>query len=125
MPRWMAARWNEVLDGELDAPADFSDTHPIFFHPPPVYARDLNPRGLTLAPHPAGLVIKAVWGWAEEAGLLGAGWVIAWVGGTTIPDRFGMVLALSARGEGSCTIRVAYDLVDDWTRYPAFRDVLI
>ena len=45
------------------APVDYDDAVPVSFLPLPGYCRERTARGLTLAPHSAGLVVKAVWGW--------------------------------------------------------------
>ena len=99
----------------------------LWFHPPPRYAGELRPRGLTLAPHVAGLVIKAVWGWAAKEGALLAGTVITWVGETSCSDRAAMVSLLSASGGAihMLTLAVGWLNPEDWIAYPRTLDVLI
>ena len=99
----------------------------FWFHPPPLYAGELRPRGLTLAPNAAGLEIKAVWGWAAQEGALSVGTVITWVGDTSCSDRAAMVSLLSATGGASHVLTLAAGWLspEDWIAYPRTLDVLI
>ena len=100
----------------------------FFFNPPPPpYACELTARGLILAPHTAGLVIKAVWGWAADVGTVGTGSVITMVGNISGSDRASMVVALSGSGGGCHMLTVALGWVaeEEWPDYPRHRDVVI
>ena len=110
--------------GRLVDPEAFSL---VWFHPPPRYAGELLPRGITLAPHAAGLVVKAVWGWAAREGALSVGTVITWVGETSCSDRVAMVTLLSASGGESHLLTLAGGQLnpEDWIAYPRTLDVSI
>ena len=125
-PSWLFSARGTVAPAPFSGyPVDPERTTRLFFNPRPTFPSDLHPRGLTLAPHTAGLLVKAVWGWAATEGGLTAGDVITEVGDQASADRAVMVTRLSAQGGGSCHLSVALNwlLPGEWAEFPADLDV--
>ena len=129
-PGWLVLPVANVMDGQARGLAvDPLDTTRQWFHPPPSVRMGRHPRGLTLAPHSAGLVVKDACGWAASDTSLRRGTVITWVDNIAGTDRPAMVRALSASdGEGSHWVTAtAPGFVGpyEWSAYPQARDVTI
>ena len=125
-PSWLFSACGDVAPAPFSGrPVDLERTTRLFFNPPPTFPTDLHPRGLTLAPHAAGLLVKAVWGWAAAEGGLTVGDVITGVGGQAGTDRTVMATRLSAQGGESCHISVALHWLQpgEWADFPADLDV--
>ena len=130
IPGWFGLPVANVMDGQ--APGRAVD--PIlasrqWYHPPPSVRRGRHPRGLTLAPHSAGLVVKDACGWAASNTALRRGAVITWVDNIAWTDRPAMVRALAATDpEGSHWVTATAEgfvWPYEWSGYPLARDVRI
>ena len=107
---------------------DPADTTLVWYQPPLASNGDLVPRGLTLTPHVAGLLVKEVWGWVAQEGVLSPGSVITMVGFVSSTDRTTMASRLAAGGmecDHVLQVAVGHLCPAEWTYYPRDRDVLI
>ena len=99
----------------------------MFYHPPLSAPSDAQPRGLTLTPHAAGLLVKAVWGWAAAEGRLAVGDVIVGTTEDVSGDRAAMATRLSGQDAGCYQLTVARHLVlpHEWIHFPSAHDVSV
>ena len=133
MPLWLLGPAEEVMAGlPRGHLVDPLETTRFYFHPPLSVRGDRCPRGLTLAPHTAGLVVKDAVDWAARETPLRRGAVITWVDNVPGTDRPAMIRALAAidhsSGDPSCWVSATaggFVSVYEWGAYPAGRDVAI
>ena len=125
--------WLELADGP-NAPGPFAgraaspdEVFLVFYLPPFSVPPVVQPRGLTLTPHAAGLLVKDVRGWAAARTKLAVGDVILGSAGDTSGDRATLTSRLAGQSVNSYQLTVARGLVPshEWGLYPSVHDVSV